>query len=235
MVVSSLDSATSPRHPDWAPAGQVVYAARARGVSGAGMAQRSGAPVGASAANRPAAPRDAARLAAQRQLGDLRNARVVAGSASILRVAAVVGVVSAVLFWLGNANTAGDMDLFGVIGLIGLAGVLFALVVVAYGAKTALAGSDDWYLYAGGLVVRHRRRLCVVGWREVSALTRKRMGARASSRGSLMTPESLRGYEVHLHDGSQLFLTVSDLLDHGRALAADLEEVAVRAGITVAG
>ena len=199
------------------------------------MAQGPGAPAGAHAATRPSAPRDVARLAAQRQLGDLRNARVVVGSGAILRAAAGIGVVSAALFWLGNANTAGGMDLFGIVGLGGLAGLVLALVVGAYGAKTALAGRDDWYLYAGGLVVRHRRRLHAVGWREVSALTRRRMGARASSRGALVTPESLRGYEAHMHDGTQLFLTVSDLLDHGRALAADLEEVAVRAGITVAG
>jgi hypothetical protein len=177
------------------------------------------------------APAAVTALAAERQLGQLCNARIVLDPARIGRMAAIIGVPSAVLVAVGLTRTG----FLGILGLLGLVGVVVALVTLAYAVKTWLAGADDWYLYTGGVVARRQRRFWAFSWSEVSALARRRMGNLASSRGSLVTPTTLRGYQVSLKDGAGQFLTASDVLDEGKRLGIELEQLAAQANTPVSG
>lgn len=96
-------------------------------------------------------------------------------------------------------------------------------------------GGDHWYLFENGFVDAKRRRLRPVAWTEVSAITRKRMGRRARSRGTILTPQTLRGYEVTLKDGTRHFIMAVDMLDLGRDLIVQFEEHAARAGVRIYG
>lgn len=196
------------------------------------MHEPSQDPLGESRAAAPPEPSSAVTaLATERHLGELRNARIVVNPGSIAKAGAVVGVPSVVLAAVGLTKTG----FLGVLGLLGIVGVVVALVILAYAIKTWLAGADDWYLYANGIVARRHRRLQAITWSEVSSVTRRRMGHMASRRGALINPETLRGYQLSLKDGTDLFLTASDVLDHGKLLGAQLEQLATQAGIPVSG
>jgi hypothetical protein len=189
-------------------------------------------PVGSSSSPAPLqVPSPVAALAAERQLGELHNARIVVDPASIARAAAIIGVPSAVFVALGRSSSG----ILGVLALLGLLGLLVAIVTAAYAVKTKLAGGDDWYLYGNGIVDGRGRRLRAITWPEVATVTRKRMGRRARRRGTLMTPDTLRGYQLGLRDGSKVFLTASDFLDEGKRLGAQLEQLTAQANIPISG
>ena len=177
-------------------------------------------------------PPEVVALAAECGLGDLRNARIVGGVAHLLWVAPIVAVAS---LGLMAAGTAIGGSLGALVGLPGLFGFVIALVVVAYALKTWIAGADDWYLCANGIVAAQRRRLRPIMWPEVAALDRKRMGKLADRRASIFTRDSLRGYTLSLKDGTTTFLTLADQFEAGKAFSRQLEELATGHGIRVRG
>jgi hypothetical protein len=178
-----------------------------------------------------AVPPPVAALAAEHDLGRLRNARILPDVGAIFRPAAVLGVPSLVLVAVGITRTG----VLGVLGLVGLVGVVLALIVAAYATKTWIAGADDWYLYAEGIVAAQRRRLRPITWPEVASLARQRMGRRARRRATIITPDTLRGYRMTLKDGTSTFLTVGDFFEDGKRFARQLEELATSHQIPVTG
>jgi hypothetical protein len=179
----------------------------------------------------PSVPAEVEAVAAQRQLGELWDARIVANPRSIAKVALIgVPFMAVAAIGLPSENTV-----LGILGLLAAFGVLIALVVLAYAVKTALAGADDWYLYTNGFVDGRRRQVRAVTWAEVSTITRARMGHRTSKYGTLITKDTLRGYEVSVKDGTGHFLTAVDAFDEGRRLCAQLERLAAQAGVPLSG
>lgn len=184
----------------------------------------------------PEPPAAVAELAAQHQLGQLHDARVVASAWTIGRMALIVGGISIVPTAIGYL---GDNTIFMLIGLAGLFGILVAVVIAAYAIKTAAAGADDWYLYTNGVVAQRRRQLQVTTWPDVASVSRKRMGNLANSKSMLgnplINPQTVRGYELGLRGGGTVFVMAVDAFADGKRLGTRLEELASQAGVTVMG
>jgi len=179
----------------------------------------------------PPAPADVAAVANQRQMGELHDARVVAGAGAIARPGMVILAVSLVVAVVGLRQTG----LVGFIGLLAVFGVMIGLITLAYALKTALVGGDDWYLYTGGVVDARRREIRPIPWSEVTGITRKRMGNKASRHGGLMNPDTVGGYVLSLRDGSRVHLTAHEAFDDGARLGDHLESLAAHAGLPVTG
>ncbi len=86
------------------------------------------------------------------------------------------------------------------------------------------------------MVAVRRRRPRAVRWTEVGAVERARMGRRARRRGFVgINPDTLRGYQLRLRDGSSVFLFAADAFGTGKLLRADFEQQATAAGLPIAG
>jgi hypothetical protein len=170
-------------------------------------------------------------LAAERQLGELCDARIVISPGAIARPGIVLAIPSLAVAIAGLPRTGA----LGVLGLVGLVGLVIALVILAYAAKTWAAGGDDWYLYSNGIVAVRRRQPQAAAWSDMTSVRRLRMGNRASRKGALFSPMTLRGLRVELRGGRSVELTVSDVLDEGRRLASRFEEGADRGQVPIHG
>jgi hypothetical protein len=180
----------------------------------------------------PQPPASVSALATEHRLGELRNARIVPHPAAIAKIGAVILVPSAIVAVVGLSRERGILP---ILGLVALVGVGLGLLILVYAAKTWLVGADDWYLYTQGVVASSRRQLRAATWSEVSSLTRRRMGLRARRGGTIMNPDTVRGYSVVLKDGTDVFLNAVDASDTARRLGSELEQLASQAGIPVTG
>lgn len=179
----------------------------------------------------PPAPAEVAAAAHQWQMGELHDARVVAGAGAIAKPGVAIVAVSLVVAVVGLRQTG----IVGFIGLLAAFGVMVGLITLAYALKTALVGGDDWYLYTGGVVDARRRRVRAIPWSEVTGIERKRMGNKVSRHGGLMNPDTVGAYVLSLRDGSRVHLTAHEVFDDGARLGHRLEDLAYEAGHEVAG
>ena len=108
----------------------------------------------------PAPPERVARLAAERELGDLVAARRDPDPLVPLAVTAALVLLAGILVAMGVAADVGGLVAAGIVG--GLVGL------VACGLQLRdLAAWSAEYLFAGGVVRQRRRSLRVLPWTEV--------------------------------------------------------------------
>lgn len=129
-------------------------------------------------------------------------------------------VVSAILF--------GAMLLVGSLGFNFLRRILLILFALSFlgvffAVVSLLSGFRRFFLFANGIVRWQNGRVKVVGWRDVTNITRTRLG-------NIRT-----GYTISTADGSSLVVEAVENADAGRLFGQQVEDVVARAGIQVWG
>ncbi|GAA3841506.1 hypothetical protein GCM10022226_74970 [Sphaerisporangium flaviroseum] len=149
------------------------------------------------------------------------------GALTVLLSGIGAGAIGLLVMWAALATEIRLLALFGL--LIFLIGPVMLILSV----KTALQGSQHYYLHAGGLVRVQNRKPTVVTWPEVAALRKRRAAKEVATLD--ITRDTVMGYKVTLKDGSGFLFVVSDIQEAQARFCARLDQLATGAGVPISG
>lgn len=129
-------------------------------------------------------------------------------------------VVSALL--LGAVVLVGSLGL-KLLRRILIVGLALSLLGLFFAVVTLLTGFRRFFLYANGVVRWQNGRVKVIHWRDVTSMTRTRLG-------NIRT-----GYAINLADGKKVQIEAIENAEAGKLFGQQVEHVAAQTGVYIGG